>query len=158
MRNLYLLMEVSLNATPQDLKSAYRRLARDLHPDNSKTGDAGRFKVMHEAHEILSNERLRNEYDSQRAQWVKQIGAILCVPCGSANVIKRRPRAHETVVCAQCKKPLPIDMDSAINLQKARLVSQAAKLVDTVGSEVADAAADILKAQINKLRMRMTGR
>lgn len=153
MMNLYLRLRVAVNASPDELKRAYHRLAREAHPD-ATDGDTDRFVSLREAYTVLSDPAKRSDYDTQRAEWAKQVGAIICVPCGTANVVKRRPRPNEQVVCAHCKALLPLDVDSAVALQKQRFISEAARVVDDVGTELASAAADVLKAQINKLRRR----
>lgn len=153
MMNLYLRLRVAVNASPDEIKRAYHRLAREAHPD-AADGDTDRFVSLREAYTVLSDSAKRSDYDAQRAEWAKQVGAIICVPCGTANVVKRRPRPNEQVVCAHCKVLLPLDVDSAVALQKQRFVSEAARVVDDVGTELASAAADVLKAQINKLRKR----
>lgn len=153
MKNFYLRLRLSVNASPEAIKRAYHQLAREAHPD-SESGDTDRFVSLREAYTVLSDPAKRAEYDSQREQWAKQVGAIICIPCGTANVIKRKPRPGEQVVCAHCHAPLPLDVQSAVALQKQRLIAEAARVVDDVGAELASAAADVLKAQINKLRRR----
>lgn len=153
MTNLYLRLNVSQSASPEEIKKSYHRLAREAHPDK-QSGDTDRFVSLREAYGILSDDAKRKDYDAKRAQWAKQAGAIICVPCGTANVVKRRPKAGEHVVCAHCESRLPLDVASAVALQKQRLISEAARVVNDVGAELADAAADVLKAQINKLRKR----
>ncbi len=155
MNNFYLRLDVSMSVSPDELKKAYWRLARELHPD-TQSGDRTRFEELHEAYRILADPTLRKDYDAKRAEWVKRIGAILCIQCGSANVITRRPQPHERIVCAHCSAPLPLDLNAVISLQKARLVAEAARVVDNVGVELAEAAAGVIKVQINKLRKRWT--
>jgi len=56
---------VSKNATPDEIKKAYRKLARKYHPDTNK-GDKQaeeRFKKISEAHDVLSDPEKRKQYD-----------------------------------------------------------------------------------------------
>lgn len=154
MKNFYLVLGVAMNASPPLIRKAYLNLAREQHPD-AQTGNTDRFVALREAYGVLSEDSQRSEYDRKRAAWAKQIGAILCVLCGTANVIKRRPKPNEHVHCAHCQSRLPIDLNSAMALQKQRLISEAARVVDDVGVELASATADVLIAQINRLRNRL---
>ena len=55
-RDYYDILGVNRSATAEELKSAYRRLARQYHPDVSTQADGGeRFKEISEAYEVLSN-------------------------------------------------------------------------------------------------------
>jgi curved DNA-binding protein len=61
--DLYELLQVSPSAEPETVRRVYRLLARRWHPDNSRTGDAARFRAIHDAYLILSNDEKRAEYD-----------------------------------------------------------------------------------------------
>ena len=68
-KDFYKVLGVSKSATADDVKKAYRKLARDNHPD-SHPGDRTaeeRFKAVSEAYAVLSNPDKRKEYDQQRA-------------------------------------------------------------------------------------------
>lgn len=58
---LYETLGISRSASLDEIKKAYRRSARDHHPD--KGGDESKFKEISNAYEILSDEEKRNQYD-----------------------------------------------------------------------------------------------
>jgi len=63
-RDYYELLGVPRGASEQDIKSAFRRLARELHPDVSEAPDAEeRFREVAEAYQVLSNSETRELYD-----------------------------------------------------------------------------------------------
>ncbi|MBP9664477.1 MAG: DnaJ domain-containing protein [Pyrinomonadaceae bacterium] len=71
MVNYYDILKVSSQATGAEIKSAYRRLARRLHPDSKHGSEetALKFAAIAEAYEILGNSKERRKYD-QRLQEV----------------------------------------------------------------------------------------
>ncbi|HRV94940.1 MAG TPA: DnaJ domain-containing protein, partial [Anaerolineae bacterium] len=63
-RDYYEVLGVAKSASPEEIKKAYRRLARQYHPDVSEEADAEtKFKEVNEAYEILSDEQKRGLYD-----------------------------------------------------------------------------------------------
>lgn len=67
----YKILGVDKNATQDDIKKAYRKLARKLHPDlNPDDKEAERkFKEINEANEVLSNPENRAKYDKYGEHW-----------------------------------------------------------------------------------------
>ncbi len=63
--NYYLILEVSPNASIQDIKASFRRLARQYHPDLNPNDSiaAERFKQISQAYDILSDTTKRRRYD-----------------------------------------------------------------------------------------------
>ena len=64
-KNFYDVLGVDKKATPDQIKSAYRKLAMKYHPDRNQGNEeaAERFKEINEAHETLSDEQKRAAYD-----------------------------------------------------------------------------------------------
>ncbi len=61
-KDYYKILGVERNATEEDIKKAYRKLAHEHHPDK-KGGDAERFKTINEAYQVLSSKEKRAQYD-----------------------------------------------------------------------------------------------
>ncbi|WP_263833034.1 DnaJ C-terminal domain-containing protein [Sulfurospirillum oryzae] len=63
-KSLYETLDVSQDASAEEIKKAYRRLARKYHPDiNKDAGAEEKFKEINAAYEILSDEQKRRQYD-----------------------------------------------------------------------------------------------
>ncbi|MBL8747252.1 MAG: DnaJ domain-containing protein [Phycisphaerae bacterium] len=63
-RDYYEILGVARGATADQIKSAYRRLARELHPDVNKAPDAAKkFNEVQEAYDVLSDKSKRENYD-----------------------------------------------------------------------------------------------
>ena len=66
-KNYYDILGVNKNASDDEIKKAYRSLAKKYHPDLNKTPEAAeKFKEINEANEVLSDDNKRKQYDFQR--------------------------------------------------------------------------------------------
>jgi curved DNA-binding protein len=75
-RNYYDILEVARDATFEDIKRSYRKLARQYHPDlnpGDKVAEE-KFKRLGEAYEVLSDAEKRSQYDKYSRFWKKDGG------------------------------------------------------------------------------------
>lgn len=69
-KDYYQIMGLARDASQDDIKRAYRKLARKYHPDVSKEADAeARFKELGEAYEVLKDPEKRAAYDRLGSNW-----------------------------------------------------------------------------------------
>ena len=61
-KDYYKILEVNQDASKEEIKRAYRKLAHQYHPDK-KGGDEKKFKEINEAYQMLSDARKRAQYD-----------------------------------------------------------------------------------------------
>ena len=70
-KDYYSILGVPKNASQDEIKKAYRKLARKHHPDLNKVDPQAeqRFKDINEANEVLSDAEKRKMYDQFGSQW-----------------------------------------------------------------------------------------
>jgi molecular chaperone DnaJ len=81
----YAELGVDKNATSKEIKQAFRKLARESHPDNNPDDAAAeaRFKEVNEAYDTLSSEETRTEYDHAR-----EMGYFVGGPSGGQQYVR----------------------------------------------------------------------
>lgn len=63
-KSLYSILEISENASAQEIKKAYRKLAKEYHPDRNKSSEAEeKFKEINSAYQVLSDPEKKSQYD-----------------------------------------------------------------------------------------------
>src|ERR1700739_4864388 len=62
MKDYYTILGIAKNASEEDIKKAYRKLAHQYHPDKAG-GDEKKFKEINEAYQVLSDKNKRAQYD-----------------------------------------------------------------------------------------------
>lgn len=70
--DFYELLQISPNAEAETIHRIYKMLAARYHPDNPETGNMEMFLLLKRAHEVLSDPRLRAEYDELRKQQLSE--------------------------------------------------------------------------------------
>lgn len=153
MTNYYAVLGIRPAASLDEIRSAYRAAARKAHPDGQ--GDADQFHALHAAYDVLRDSMKRAQYDEARRAWMENVGAVACPGCGHANRLTRRPSEREVVRCWHCKTPLVLDQADFASAQRQSLLTESARFVDEVGADLADLAADAVRAGIARLRLRM---
>jgi len=96
MENLYEILGVTENSTPEEIKKTYRKLAMEHHPD--KGGDEEKFKKISEAYDILGDENKRAQYDNQRKNPFGNFGSVFDDFFNSGFHTQRKTSAPEKVI------------------------------------------------------------
>ncbi len=99
MADHYEVLGVARDATPEEIKKAYRKLARQLHPDVNASADASeRFKLVTHAYDVLSDPEQRARYDvggdSPGAAGFGGFGDIFETFFGGGGARAARPRSR----------------------------------------------------------------
>jgi curved DNA-binding protein CbpA len=92
MKNYYLILGVSSSATLEEIKSAFRRRAMELHPDRSGM-ESGPFQELQEAYGVLGDPERRRRYDGST----------------DVTVVRRASRRRSAEPLAGRRRPEPFD-------------------------------------------------
>ena len=123
-QGLYGALGVQSSATAEEIKSAYRKLAKETHPDTSHSASSEQFHRISAAYEVLNDPLRRAEYDSSAylasAQEAKTrvLDPICCSRCGQATaqpryvvffrvysfIVMTTRRPVQGIFCASCAK------------------------------------------------------
>ena len=106
-KDYYKILGIARTATADEIKKAYRRLARKFHPDVSKEANAeARFKEVQEAYEVLKDPEKRAAYDQLGSNWQQgQRGhaPALALPAEQRQATQRRQQQQAQIVQVQVR-------------------------------------------------------
>ena len=95
-KDYYLILRLTPEATAEEIRSAYRRLAIELHPDLSRIG-SDQFLELQEAYSVLSDPMRRPVYDRE----AEEIPVRRTDPARPAETVIRRRHSAELLTPAQ---------------------------------------------------------
>ena len=156
MRFYYRDLWIPQTATAEQIKSAYRKLARELHPDHSAHSghsDPAQFLAVGEAYQILSDSTLRARYDAELCAYLKRRGWVMCPGCGAHNEVPAIPES-KVAMCGRCRAHLPVTEKERRSGQVDALREQAIDVAAELGADLLAVTGDFLHGKLQGLRSR----
>ena len=141
-------------ATPDQVKSAYRKLARECHPDHGASSDVAQFLIIGEAYQTLSDAALRTAYDAELTTFLRRRGWVLCPSCGAHNDVPVIPES-KVAMCGRCRIHLPVTEKERRSTQVTALREQAMEVAVELGADLLDVTGGYLHAKLQGLRARI---
>jgi curved DNA-binding protein CbpA len=169
-KDLYEILGVARQASPQEIKRAYRKLARKHHPDVSgDPEDAARFKEIDLAYKVLSDPARRQVYDetgrvegmgadNRQAQLVDLLARTLTATVN--ELVRKGARMSQEDLVAHMRQVASNTL-GAVEKEKEHLQKVAASLKEALErfgvSQGENLLADITRAQLGQLEARIAG-
>ncbi len=100
----YEILQISPNADPQTIYRVYRIQAQRFHPDNQSTGDAGEFRRVSEAYQILSDPPRRAAYDVEHRNARRQSARDLFEQANASQGVDVEKQKREQILSLLYKK------------------------------------------------------
>lgn len=156
MKFFYRDLWIPQSATPEQIKSAYRKLARQYHPDGTNS-DATVFLSIGEAYQTLIDPERRTAYDAELNVFLRRRGWVLCPSCGAHNDVPVIPES-KVATCGRCRAHLPVTEKERRSSQVTALREQAIDVAAELGADLLDVTGEFLHSKIQGLRSRFSGR
>lgn len=153
----YFRLRIHRDATPLQVKSAYRKRAKETHPD-TPSGDRAEFMQVQEAYEVLSDDIRRARYDAQRQQAIEEQGLVACPTCFAAVRVPAVIPEGKVPFCKDCQTPLPVRSKRRRTAKPlSPIAERALQVADEIGVEVTELAGEAILRGLRKLRTKVKG-
>lgn len=156
MKFFYRDLWIPQSAAPEQIKSAYRKLARQYHPDGTNS-DATVFLAIGEAYQTLIDPERRAAYDAELTVFLRRRGWVICPSCGAHNDVPVIPES-KVATCGRCRAHLPVTEKERRSSQVSALREQAIDVAAELGADLLDVTGEFLHSKIQGLRSRFSGR
>ena len=94
----YETLQISPNADPDTVQRVFRLLAQRFHPDNAETGNADRFRELHDAYSVLSDPEKRARYDATHQRQQQERWRLVSAGAQAENDFEAEQAARLTVL------------------------------------------------------------
>jgi curved DNA-binding protein CbpA len=150
--NYFRVLGVASDATPEEMKSAFRRRCRQTHPDAG--GNDDQFTEVTEAYAVLSDPIKRREWEHAYEMEAAALGHHVCPQCFAVNRV-RALRKGEIARCANCHEHLEVTSDERDRRYNDALREQLSDLLLTIGAESGALARDAIVSAADGIRKRL---
>ena len=165
--NYYRILGVGPSADEKEIKSAYRKLAMQYHPDSrlptengsNESADAS-FLLVTEAYKCLSNITTRKQFDIELEIYLSARSACICGHCGSINRIREIPPDKEAV-CGTCRLIIPLSVEERQRINSNRSSKRKAqnktakRVMSTLAVEAKSIAGEMAMAGLRAVARRL---
>ena len=94
----YETLQISPNADPDTIQRVFRLLAQRFHPDNKDTGNADRFRALHDAYSVLSVPEKRAQYDVHHQALRQERWRFVAGAAGADNDLEMEQQLRCTIL------------------------------------------------------------
>lgn len=151
--NCYKVLGITVQATAEEIKSAYRKHAKKTHPDVAGRGKQNSFQQVSEAYETLNDPHRREQWEQRYRREAEAMGCHVCGHCFA--MVRVRPFTQsETPKCGDCLTPLKVEPDQQAAYRQA-IARQFGDLIETIGAEGASFAKDAILSGASALRRKL---
>lgn len=144
-------LSIPRDAAPLQIKTAYRSLALTSHPDQRGTREL--FEAVTDAYKVLSNPKLRADYDRSLDKKLSDTGWVLCPSCGlQIEVPPMLP--DQQCRCVRCDSILPITEPERREKETSALSRQATQVAVEIAGEIIETAGDFVVGKVREIKTR----